>query len=135
MRRSMKAIVVVLLLTFTLSLTACGNDTKKLQGVWKHDESTNSTYSAVLASFGELMLENDGTYKRVGNRAYIGLPDATSSKGTYKVSSKDKTISFYPDESNQFSGNGLTYSYSIEGKNLTITDTKNGGSVTLTKHG
>jgi len=125
MRKSIKAISVLLVFVLMMSLTACG-DAKKLQGYWKQSADNTSGYSELKASFGEILLNSDGTYKKTASTEYVGFGGSYSEAGTYTVNQDLLQLTFKSED-----GKTVTYTYKLDGEILTLS--LSGDSIKLKK--
>lgn len=125
MRRSVKAVSVLILLCMVLSLSACGAG--KIVGVWSqslNQPGGNTHPNQLQLDFGELEFSKDGTYKRVGSTKYLGFTgNVYAESGTYEYNVQKSVLVLVPELQNGVVMDGttkLSYMCYVDGDTLKI---------------
>lgn len=109
MRKSVKALSVILILVLAVNLTACNADAKTMVGTWK-ETGPDNFFNATLT------LNKDGTFTEIDNVSFLGSSEPFTYTGTYKLDTKEKTITLYPEPSD---GNVWFYYYTLGTEHMT----------------
>lgn len=109
MRRSVKALSVILMLVLAVNLTACSADNKTIVGTWK-ETGTDSIFNATLT------LNKDGTFTEIDYVTLLGSSEPITYTGTYKLDTHEKTITLFPEPSN---GDVWFYYYTLGTEHMT----------------